>query len=46
MIMWKIFLACLVVFNSKAPIADSDVTSSMGNPSASATITMTGILDE
>lgn len=54
MIMWHIILgimlilACLAVSDSRASIADSEVTSSIGNSSASATITitMTGILNE
>lgn len=38
MILWKIILVCLDVSDSRASIFDSEVTSSIGNSSASATI--------
>ena len=47
MFMWKILLGivlilvCLAVSDSRASIADTEVTSSIGNSSASATITIT-----
>jgi hypothetical protein len=49
MIMWKIILACLAVSDSRASVADSEITSNISTNSSATTtitITMTGALNE
>jgi len=49
MIMWKIILACLAISDTRASVADNEVTNSIANNSstgATITITMYAVDDE